>query len=98
MRSSFPSHHLIPKRYHLNLPANMKLSLALVIAAAAVSHAEACNPWFGDCVSFYNGINCEGELGNYVPTSGGNCFVFSAFTSIFAARLFFQRGQLQDFF
>jgi hypothetical protein len=65
----------------------MKFSLALVIAAAAGgSHAKACNPWFGDCVSFYNGINCEGELGNYVPTNGGNCFVFSAFTSIFAVR------------
>lgn len=61
----------------------MKLDLALIIAAAASSYAKNCGPG-SECVEFFNGVNCDGELGNYVPTNEGNCFVFSAFTSVFA--------------
>lgn len=61
----------------------MKFSLALIVAAAAGSYARDCGPG-SECIVFYNGVNCQGELGNYVPTNEGNCFVFSAFTSVFA--------------
>jgi hypothetical protein len=65
--------------------ADMKLSLSLIAAAAAAagSYAKDCDS-FSECIIFYNGLNCQGELGNYVPTNEGNCFVFSAFTSVFA--------------
>lgn len=62
----------------------MKLSLPLVVAAAAGSDARATGS-FRSSASFYNGINYRGELGNYVPTQERNCFVFSAFTSVYAS-------------
>lgn len=61
----------------------MKLtsSLAFAIAAAAGSYAKNCGP-STECIQFYEVVGCQGQLGEYVPTHGGNCFVFSAFTSL----------------
>lgn len=53
------------------------------IAAVAGSYTKDCGPG-SECIVFYSGIDYQGELGNYIPINEGNCFVFSAFTPVFA--------------
>ncbi|KAF5011531.1 hypothetical protein FDECE_2362 [Fusarium decemcellulare] len=42
---------------------------------------EACSD--GQCVTYFSGQGCSGELGNFKPDCTGACFQFSSFQSVF---------------
>ncbi|KAJ7713130.1 hypothetical protein DFH07DRAFT_1003675, partial [Mycena maculata] len=65
----------------------MKLLLIVrvlsILCAARLGTAASCGSGgAGECVTYYSGSACEGELGDYVPTCTGNCFQYSSFSSI----------------
>ncbi|KAJ7478938.1 hypothetical protein FB451DRAFT_1240207 [Mycena latifolia] len=63
----------------------MKISYITAISLllhASIALSKSCDG--GECVSLYRGSDCQpaGELTDYVPTCGGNCYQFNSFDSV----------------
>jgi hypothetical protein len=58
------------------------VSLGSVIFQAHVVLSKDCTGQ--ECVTLYRGSDCQGagQLTNYVPTCGGNCYQYSSFDSV----------------
>jgi hypothetical protein len=63
----------------------------ILTSLVALAFAKDCNTGSaagtanGECVGFYSGGSCTGELGSFQPTCEGNCFQFSSFNSLSVA-------------
>ena len=61
--------------------------LALSASGLAADCVTGASPGTanGECVGFYLGGSCTGEIGSYKPTCAGNCFQYDSFNSLSVA-------------
>ena len=59
--------------------------LALSASGLAADCVTGASPANGECVGFYLGGSCTGEIGSYKPTCSGNCFQYDSFNSLSVA-------------